>query len=305
MQRYIVHRLLQGIVLLFCVAIIVFALGRLTGNPADLMLPEDATPEDRERLIRTLGLDRPYYEQLYRFLAGAVRGDLGQSIRYRQSAVELFFDRLPNTLKLVPLAIALAVAMAVPLGVISAVYRGSFIDRIGGIIAVLGAAMPSFWLGIGLIYFFSVYLGILPSARMGGPEHYILPALTLGTFAVAGLMRLVRSSMLEILDAEFVKLARIKGLSEGVVIWKHCLRNAMVPVLSLFGVLVALLVTGAIVTETVFAWPGVGRLAYEAVIFRDYPLLQAVIILKAIIVLSINLVIDILYAYVDPRIRYS
>jgi len=305
MQRYIVHRLLQGIVLFFCVAIIVFALGRLTGNPADLMLPEDATPEDRERLIRTLGLDRPYYEQLYRFLAGAVRGDLGQSIRYRQSAVALFFDRLPNTLKLVPLAIALAVAMAVPLGVISAVYRGSFIYRIGGIIAVLGAAMPSFWLGIGLIYFFSVYLGILPSARMGGPEHYILPALTLGTFAVAGLMRLVRSSMLEILDAEFVKLARIKGLSEGVVIWKHCLRNAMVPVLSLFGVLVALLVTGAIVTETVFAWPGVGRLAYEAVIFRDYPLLQAVIILKAIIVLCINLIIDILYAYVDPRIRYS
>jgi ABC-type dipeptide/oligopeptide/nickel transport system permease component len=305
MQRYIVHRLLQGIVLLFCVAIIVFALGRLTGNPTDLMLPEDATPEDRERLTRTLGLDRPYYEQLYRFLAGAVRGDLGQSIRYRQSTVDIFFDRLPNTLKLVPIAIGLAVALAIPLGVLSAVYRGSLIDRLGSIIAVLGAAMPSFWLGIGLIYFFSVFLGVLPSARMGGPEHYILPAMTLGTFAVAGLMRLVRSSMLEILDAEFVKLARIKGLSEWLVIWKHCLRNAMIPVLSLFGVLIALLVTGAIVTETVFAWPGVGRLAYEAVIFRDYPLLQAVIILKAVIVLGINLAIDILYAYVDPRIRYG
>jgi peptide/nickel transport system permease protein len=305
MQRYILHRLLQGIVLLFCVAIIVFALGRLTGNPADLMLPEDATPEDRERLIRRLGLDRPYYEQLYRFLAGAIRGDLGQSIRYRQPAVEIFFDRLPNTLRLVPLAIALAVAMAIPLGVLSALYRGRLIDRLGSVIAVLGAAMPSFWLGIGLIYIFSVYLEVLPSARMGGLEHYILPAATLGTFAVAGLMRLVRSSMLEVLDAEFVKLARIKGLSEALVIWKHCLRNAMVPVLSLFGVLVALLVTGAIVTETVFAWPGVGRLAYEAVIFRDYPLLQAVIILKAVIVLCINLVIDILYAYVDPRIRYS
>jgi ABC-type dipeptide/oligopeptide/nickel transport system permease component len=176
---------------------------------------------------------------------------------------------------------------------------------IGSIIAVLGAAVPSFWLGIGLIYIFSVYLGVLPSARMGGPEHYILPALTLGTFAVAGLMRLVRSSMLEILDAEFVKLARIKGLSEAVVIWKHCLRNATIPVLSLFGVLIALLVTGAIVTETVFAWPGVGRLAYEAVIFRDYPLLQAVIILKAVIVLGVNLAIDILHAYVDPRIRYG
>lgn len=305
MQRYILHRFLQGVVLLFCVAIIVFALGRLTGNPVDLMLPEDATPEDREHLLRALGLDRPYYEQLYLFLAGAVRGDLGLSIRYRQPAVDLFFERLPNTLKLVPMAVGIAVVMSIPLGVLSAVYRGSIIDRLAGILAVLGIATPNFWLGIGLIYIFSVQLGLLPSARMGGPEHYILPAATLGTFAVAGMMRLVRSSMLEVMDSEFVKLARIKGLSELVVIWKHCLRNAMIPVLSLFGVFVALLVTGAIVTETVFAWPGIGRLTYEAVIFRDYPLLQAVILLDAVIVLGVNLVIDILYAYVDPRIRYA
>jgi len=305
MQRYILHRFLQGVVLLFCVAIIVFALGRLTGNPVDLMLPEDATPEDREHLLRALGLDRPYYEQLYLFLAGAVRGDLGLSIRYRQPAVDLFFERLPNTLKLVPMAVGIAVLMSIPLGVLSAVYRGSIIDRLAGILAVLGIATPNFWLGIGLIYIFSVQLGLLPSARMGGPEHYILPAATLGTFAVAGMMRLVRSSMLDVMDSEFVKLARIKGLSELVVIWKHCLRNAMIPLLSLFGVFVALLVTGAIVTETVFAWPGIGRLTYEAVIFRDYPLLQAVILLDAVIVLAVNLVIDILYAYVDPRIRYA
>jgi peptide/nickel transport system permease protein len=220
-------------------------------------------------------------------------------------AVFQFYGSYRPEVKDSPVAIRLAVAMAIPLGVISAVYRSSIIDRIGSIIAVLGAAMPSFWLGIGLIHFFSVYLGVLPSAHMGGPEHYILPALTLGRFAVAGLMRLVRSNMLEILDAEFVKLARIKGLSEWLVIWKHCLRNAMIPVLSLFGVLIAVLVTGAIVMETVFAWPGVRRLAYEAVIFRDYPLLQAVIILKAIIVLCVNLAIDILYAYVDPRIRHG
>jgi len=305
MQRYILHRFLQGVVLLFCVAIIVFALGRLTGSPVDLMLPEDATPEDRAHLMKVLGLDRPYYEQLWLFLAGAVRGDLGQSIRYRQPAVDLFFERLPNTLRLVPMAVGIAVIMAVPLGVVSAVYRGSIIDRLAGVLAVLGIATPNFWLGIGLIYIFSVQLGLLPSARMGGPEHYILPAATLGTFAVAGMMRLVRSSMLEVMDSEFVKLARIKGLSELVVIWKHCLRNAMIPVLSLFGVFVALLVTGAIVTETVFAWPGIGRLTYEAVIFRDYPLLQAVILLDAVIVLAVNLVIDILYAYVDPRIRYA
>jgi peptide/nickel transport system permease protein len=305
MQRYILHRFLQGIVLLFCVALIVFVLGRMTGDPTDLMLPEDATPEDRAHLTQALGLDRPYYEQLYMFLWGAMRGDLGQSIRYRQSAVEIFFDRLPNTLKLVPLAVALAVAIAIPLGVLSALYRGTVIDRIAGVIAVIGIATPNFWVGVGLIYIFSVYLGVLPSARMGGPAHYILPTATLGGFAVAGMMRLVRSSMLEVMDSEFVKLARIKGLSEGVVIWKHCLRNALIPVLTLFGVFIALLVTGAIVTETVFAWPGVGRLAYEAVIFRDYPLLQAVVILKAVIVLFVNLVVDVLYAYVDPRIRYS
>jgi peptide/nickel transport system permease protein len=170
---------------------------------------------------------------------------------------------------------------------------------------VLGIATPSFWLGIILIYVFSIQLGWLPSARMGGPAHYVLPTITLAAFLVAGMMRLVRSSVLEILDTEYVKLARIKGLSQTVVIWKHCLRNALIPVVTLFGVFFALLVTGAIVTETVFAWPGVGRLTYEAVIFRDYPLLQAVILMKAIIVLGVNLGVDILYAYLDPRVRYS
>jgi ABC-type dipeptide/oligopeptide/nickel transport system permease component len=165
--------------------------------------------------------------------------------------------------------------------------------------------MPSFWLGILLIFVFSVELGWLPSGRMGGPEHYVLPVITLGAFLIAGFMRLVRSSMLEVMESEFVKLARIKGLSEGVVIWKHCLRNALIPVLTLWGVFVGNLITGAIVTETVFAWPGVGRLTYEAVIFRDFPLLQAVIIMKAMLILSINLFVDILYAYVDPRIRLA
>jgi peptide/nickel transport system permease protein len=179
------------------------------------------------------------------------------------------------------------------------------VDRAAGTVAVIGIAMPSFWLGILLIYVFSVELGWLPSGRMGGPEHYVLPVITLGAFLVAGFMRLVRSSMLEVMESEFVKLARIKGLSENAVIWKHCLRNALIPVLTLWGVFVGNLITGAIVTETVFAWPGVGRLTYEAVIFRDFPLLQAVIIMKAVLILSINLFVDILYAYVDPRIRLA
>jgi ABC-type dipeptide/oligopeptide/nickel transport system permease component len=304
-QRYILRRLVQSVVLLFVLALIIFALARVSGNPADLLLREDATQEDRAHLLRALGLDRPVHEQLYLFLAGALRGDLGESIRYRKPAVEVFFERLPNTLRLLPLAMVGALLIAIPLGVLAAVYRGTIVDRASGAVAVLGLATPSFWLGIVLIYIFSIKLGVLPSSRMGGPSHYVLPAITLGLFLVAGMMRLVRSSLLEVMGSEFVKLARIKGLSQTVVIWKHCLSNALIPVTTLFGVYFALLITGAIVTETVFAWPGVGRLTYEAVIFRDYPMLQVVILLKAIIVLGVNLTVDILYAYLDPRVRYA
>jgi peptide/nickel transport system permease protein len=305
MQRYILRRLLQGLLVLFILALVIFALARVSGNPVDLLVREDATAEDRAHLQRALGLDRPVHEQLYIFLTGALRGDLGHSIRYRRPAAEVFFERLPNTLKLLPLAMAGALAIAIPLGVLAAVYRGTIVDRLAGTLAVLGIATPSFWLGIILIYVFSIQLGLLPSARMGGPGHYVLPAITLGVFLLAGMMRLVRSSLLEVMGSEWVKLARLKGLSQTIVIWKHCLRNALIPVVTLFGVYFALLVTGAIVTETVFAWPGVGRLTYEAVIFRDYPLLQAVILLKAVIVLGVNLVVDVLYAYLDPRVRYA
>ena len=199
----------------------------------------------------------------------------------------------------------LAISVGIPLGVVAALNRGNFLDRAAGAVAVMGIATPSFWLGIVLIFVFSVQLGWLPSGRMGGPEHYVLPVITLAAFLVAGSMRLVRSSMLEAMDSEFVKLARIKGLREGVVIWKHCLRNALIPVMTLWGVFVGNLITGAIIVETVFAWPGVGRLTYEAVIYRDFPLLQACIILKAMLILVVNLAVDILYAYVDPRIRLS
>jgi ABC-type dipeptide/oligopeptide/nickel transport system permease component len=305
MKRYIVQRLLQGIVLLFLVAAIVFFLGRLTGNPVDLMLPEGSTPEDRMTMIKALGLDGPWYQQFLIFIGNALHGDLGMSIRMREPTVDLFFSRLPNTLAIIPWAILLAMAIGIPLGVVAALNRGNMVDRAAGAVAVLGIATPSFWLGIVLIFVFSVQLGWLPSGRMGGPAHYVLPVITLGSFLIAGFMRLVRSSMLDVMGSEFVKLARIKGLSEGVVIWKHCLRNALIPVLTLWGVFVGNLITGAIVTETVFAWPGVGRLTYEAVIYRDFPLLQAIIILKAMLILSINLLVDVLYAYVDPRIRLA
>src|SRR5262245_31172548 len=303
MGGFIARRLLQGLVLLVLVATVVFFLGRLTGNPVDLMLPEDASVEDRARLIEALGLDSSLFTQYRAFIGNALKGDLGTSLCMRQPAVDVFFSRLPNTLVLIPWALLLAMLVGIPLGVVAALNRGNFLDRAAGTVAVLGIATPSFWLGIVLIFVFSVELGWLPSGRMGGPEHYVLPVITLGTFLTAGFMRLTRSSMLDVLESEYVKLARIKGLSESVVIWKHCLRNALIPVLTLWGVFVGNLITGAIVTETVFAWPGVGRLTYEAVIYRDFPLLQAVIILKAILILSINLAVDILYAYVDPRIR--
>jgi peptide/nickel transport system permease protein len=305
MGRFVFQRFVQSIIMVVLVATFVFFLGRLTGNPVDLILPEDSTPEDRVEMIKTLGLDRPIHEQFLIFAANALRGDLGTSIRFHEPAVELFFSRLPNTLYLSVPAMLLAVLMAVPLGVISALRRGGVIDKISGTIAVLGIATPNFWLGILLIFVFSVQLGWLPSGRMGGFANYVLPSITLGTFLVAGFMRLIRSSMLEILDSEFVKLARIKGLSETSVIWKHSLRNALIPVLTLWGVFMAGLVTGAIVTETVFAWPGIGRLTYEAVIYRDFPLLQAVIIMAAVMIVFINLIVDILYAYVDPRIRFD
>jgi peptide/nickel transport system permease protein len=305
MSGFIARRLLQGMVLICMVATVVFFLGRLTGNPVDLMLPEDASPEDRAALIRTLGLDGPLHSQFLIFATNALKGDLGMSIRMREPAVEAFLTRLPNTLRILPWAILMAMGIGIPLGVAAALNRGKLIDRAAGAIAVLGIATPGFWLGIMLIFVFSVELGWLPSGRMGGPQHYVLPVITLGAFLVAGFMRLTRSSMLEVMDSEFVKLARIKGLSESVVIWKHCLRNALIPLLTVWGVFVGNLITGAIVTETVFAWPGVGRLTYEAVIYRDFPLLQAVIILKSILILSINLLVDILYAYVDPRIRFS
>ncbi len=305
MSRFIFRRLMQGLVLVVLVATVVFFLGRLTGDPVALMLSEDATPEDRANVVRALGLDQPLYTQYFVFVKNALQGDLGLSLRMRQPTVDIFFSRLPNTLLIIPWALLLAMSVGIPLGVVAALNRGRILDRAAGTIAVLGIAMPSFWLGIVLIFIFSVELGWLPSGRMGGPEHYVLPVITLGAFLTAGFMRLTRSSMLDVMESEFVKLARIKGLSESSVIWKHCLRNALIPLLTVWGVFVGNLITGAIVTETVFAWPGIGRLTYEAVIYRDFPMLQTVIILKAILILCINLVVDILYAYVDPRIRFT
>ena len=267
MQRYIAQRLLQGVIVLLSGGdhrLLSGTTHRQSGGP-------DATggchPGRPSGPDRHPGSGSPPVRTVLPFHRPCCAGRSGHLIRYRQPTVELFFSRLPNTLQLVPATLVLSLALALPLGILAALHRGTVIDKVAGMLAVCGIAMPGFWLGIVLIYVFSVQLGWLPSARMGGPQHYVLPTITLGAFLVAAFMRLIRSSMLEVLDSEFVKLARLKGLAERIVVLKHCLRNALIPVLTLFGVLLAQLVTGAIVTETVFAWPGVGRLTFEAVIF--------------------------------------
>jgi peptide/nickel transport system permease protein len=306
MQRFIVRRLLQGLVTLFLVSIIVFILGRLTGDPVALLLSEFSTFEDKERLTRQLGLDKPLPEQYAIFVWNAVRGDLGKSIRGDHApALKLVLDRLPATLQLAAISASLSFLIGLPLGVLAALRRGSFVDALARVLALLGQATPVFWLGIVAMYIFSVRLGLLPTSGYGTPKQFILPVFSLGAFMVAAFLRLTRSGMMEALDSEYVKLARIKGLSETTVVWKHALRNSLIPVITYLGTVFGRMVTGTVVVETVFAWPGVGRLAYDAVMLRDFPVLQAVVLFMATAFLVINLVVDVLYAYIDPRIRYS
>jgi peptide/nickel transport system permease protein len=303
-QRYIVRRLLQSVLALLAISLLVFLMSRMTGDPTMLMLPDDASPEDIAQLRRALGLDQPLTVQYWVFLSKAVQGDLGRSIKGQMPVTEMLTERLPNSLKLAAVAMGVAVLMAFPLGVVAAVKRGTAFDTVANIVAVLGQSLPQFWVGIVLIQIFAVRLRWLPVAGVGTLWHYVLPAFTLGWFVVAGMMRLLRSSMLDILGSEFVKLARIKGVPETAVIWKHALRNAMIPVLTFGAVYLAILVTGAILVETVFAWPGIGQLIYQGIVFRDFPVVQAVVLLTAGLVIAVNMLVDILYAYLDPRIRY-
>jgi peptide/nickel transport system permease protein len=305
MQRYLVRRLLQGLLTLLIISALVFLLARWSGNPLDVMLPDEATEEDYARAARHWGLDRPLPLQYVAFLRHALQGDFGDSIRLREPALQLVLARLPATLQLAGAAMAVSLLLAVPIGVLSAVHRDTLLDAGGKVIALLGQSMPSFWLGIVLIWVFAVMLGWLPSSGRGGLQHYILPAIALGWYQVAALMRLIRSSMLDVLDSEYVKLARVKGVTPPMVVWKHCLRNAAIPPLTYFGVIAAVLLTGSVVTETVFSWPGIGLLAIDAVRYRDFPLVQTIVLLFAMTFILVNLIVDVLYAYIDPRIRYQ
>ena len=305
MQRYLLRRVLQGFGTLLVISLIVFLLARLSGDPLNIMLSEEASKEDYAVAAKHWGLDRPLTEQYLTFLGNALRGDLGQSIRLRRPALELVWERLPATLQLAGAAILVSLVIAIPIGVLSAVKRDTPLDYVGKVIALIGQSMPSFWLGIVLIWIFAVTLGWLPASGTGSFQHFILPAVALGWYQVAAVMRLVRSAMLDVLDSEYVKLARIKGVTERSVVWKHCLRNAAIPPLTYIGFIVAVLLTGSIVIETVFAWPGIGLLAIDAVRYRDFPVVQTVVLLYAAKYVIINLLVDVAYVYVDPRIRFQ
>jgi peptide/nickel transport system permease protein len=303
--RFVGVRLLQSLVALGILSVVVFVLARATGDPLHMILPMSATEEDYANARAYLGLDRPYVEQYLTFVGRAVIGDFGTSIRARRPVSELIRERLPNSLRLAVFAMTVSLAMAFPLGVLAAVKKGSGVDRVAQVVAVLGQSLPTFWVAIVLVEFVAGRLQWLPAAGMSGFSSYILPGFTLGWFVVAGMMRLLRSGMLEVLDSEYVKLARVKGVVEHRVVWVHALKNALIPVVTFAGIYFAILVTTAIVVETVFAWPGLGRLAYEGITSRDFPVIQAVVLTTAAIVAAVNLSVDCLYAVIDPRIRYA
>ena len=305
MQRYIARRALQSLLAIWVMSLVVFTLARFSGNPLDVMLPMEATQEDYERVSKHWGLDQPLYTQYVIFLGRALKGDFGTSWKWPgRNAMDLVWERLPATLQLAGFALLVSVLIALPVGVLSAVKKGTVWDTAATVIALLGQSLPGFWLGIVLMWIFAVHLGWFPTSGQGGIQYMILPAITLGWFQVAAIMRLVRSSMLEVLDTEFVKLTRIKGLAEWKVVWKHCLRNAAIAPLTYFAIIAGVLLTGSVVTESVFSWPGTGLLVIDAVRARDFQVVQAVVIVFAGIFILTNLLVDILYAYLDPRIRF-
>jgi peptide/nickel transport system permease protein len=304
MARFISIRIIQAIITLIIISMVVFALARASGDPVMLIAPPMATLQDLAAIRHHLGLDKSLPEQYWIFLKNMSHGDLGESIHNRRAVSRLIGERLPNTITLGLSAIVLGITVSLILGVTAACSRGTWVDSGVKLLAILGQAMPSFWLAIVAIAIFAVWLGWLPTSGMGGPDHYVLPVLTLSFFMLPIMTRLIRSSMLEVLDSEYIKLARIKGLSEMLVVWKHALRNAIIPLLTAAGITFGTIVTGAVVIETVFSWPGIGRLMAESVIGRDFPVVQALVLLVAVVVLMVNLLVDITYAYVDPRIRY-
>jgi peptide/nickel transport system permease protein len=303
MKQFIARRVGYSLVSLFLLSLTIFVFVRLTGDPASLLVEPGASEADLQAIRVQLGLDRPLWEQYWHFIAAFVTGDLGQSFYYRTPVLDLYFQRLPNSLLLASVAMAFSLLIGIPSGILAAVRVGRFWDSAGKIFALLGLSLPSFWVGLVLILFFSVYLGWLPSSGSGTVWHLLMPAFALGWYFAAAHMRMTRSSMLEVLGSEYVKLARLKGLPEAWVIGKHAFKNALIPVITLAGINLVVMINVAVVVETVFAWPGIGRLLYEGITFRDFPIVQGIVVIGGAMIVMVNLFVDILYALIDPRIR--
>ena len=306
MQRFLMRRFLMIIVTLIAVSMIIFIMARVTGDPRVLLLDENASQAQWDRMGEELGLDKPYYHQYLFFMKDVLRGDFGESIKLQEPVMTAIGGRIWPTVQLGGGAFLLALLVGIPLGVLSAVKRGSALDKLGRVIAMVGQAAPSFWLGIMFMFFFAVKLGWVPPSGSDGWNAIILPMVTLawGGF-LAGSLRLMRSAMLDVLDSEYIKLARAKGVSARSLIWKHAFRNGLIPPLTLAGVSMPAILTGSITTELVFAWPGMGQLAIQALYTSDYPLLQGLTIMFTLGYCAIALAVDVLYAYIDPRIRYT
>jgi peptide/nickel transport system permease protein len=305
MKRFIVKRMGYAALSLILLSLIIFLLVRLTGDPTVLLVEPGASKEDMAAIRVQLGLDRPIWVQYGQFVSSIVRGDFGHSFYYRTPVLELYMSRFPHSLMLALAAMAFSLLVGIPSGIIAAVRVNQWWDSAGKIFALLGLSLPSFWVGLVMILFFSVYLGWLPSSGSGTPLHLIMPAFALGWYFAAAHMRLTRSAMLEVLGSEYVKLARLKGLPEALVIAKHAFKNALIPVLTLAGINLVIMVNVAVVVETVFAWPGVGRLLFEGISFRDFPVVQATVLINGAMVVVVSFLVDVLYAVIDPRIRFE
>ena len=303
MTTFLFRRLLQSLVVLFGVSFVVFAILHLTGDPALVLLPPDASSEDVRRFREVMGFNDPFLVQYGRFLKGALQGDFGQSVRHGEPAFGLVVERMPATLELAGAALVLALCLAIPAGIVSAVRRNTALDYLATVVALFGQSLPTFWLGIMLILLFSVQFHLLPSSGRGTLEHLILPAVTLGLFTTARITRLTRSGMLEVLNQDYIRTARAKGVSDPPVVWKHALKNAAIPIVTIVGIELGTLLGGSVITETIFAWPGVGRLSVQAIANRDYPVVQAAVFLLASTFVLVNLMVDVVYTYLDPRIR--
>ncbi len=305
MGRYLATRILHGILVIFGVSVVVFMLTHLTGDPVALMLPLDATQAQVDQMRHEMGFDRPLVVQYGSFLVRALQGDFGQSLRHAEGALDLVIERLPATVELTVAALTISLLAAIPLGVISAIKRRSAFDYLATVFSLLGQSMPSFWIGFMLIFVFAVRLEWFPASGRDGWPTLILPALTLAAYSTANIARMLRGSLIETLRQDFMRTAKAKGLNGRVVVFRHGLRNAMVPVLTIIGLQTGSLLGGAVVTENVFSWPGIGRFVIQAIQNRDFPSVQAAVFVLAMLIVVINIVVDCAYSLVDPRIRYS